>query len=92
MVYEISVCILYSRQYSIRVELDLYASFVLITSYLFTPGRRVCLGEQLANVELFIFTAALLKNFSFSAPGGVEVSPRNLFVEQKFVIERRTVP
>lgn len=55
----------------------------------FSVGRRVCLGEQLANVELFIFTAALLKNFSFSAPEGVEVSPRNLFGEQKFVIERR---
>lgn len=58
----------------------------------FSVGRRVCLGEQLANVELFIFTAALLKNFSFSAPEGVEASPKNLFVEQKFVIERRTGP
>ncbi|XP_037799520.1 cytochrome P450 2L1-like isoform X1 [Penaeus monodon] len=40
----------------------------------FAPGRRQCLGESLARMELFVFLSALLQNFSFSAPKGKELS------------------
>nr|XP_027206501.1 cytochrome P450 2L1-like [Penaeus vannamei] len=40
----------------------------------FCVGRRQCLGESLARMELFLFTAALLKKFSIAPPEGVKLS------------------
>ena len=34
----------------------------------FSIGKRVCLGENLARVELFIFFTTLVKNLKFSSP------------------------
>ena len=34
----------------------------------FSLGKRVCLGESLAKVELFLFFTAIVKNFQFDAP------------------------
>uniref|UniRef100_A0A7N9AYQ6 Cytochrome P450 2J2-like n=1 Tax=Mastacembelus armatus TaxID=205130 RepID=A0A7N9AYQ6_9TELE len=40
----------------------------------FSAGKRVCLGEQLARMELFLFFTSLLQRFSFSAPTGEQPS------------------
>ncbi|KAI4878171.1 hypothetical protein NFI96_011609 [Prochilodus magdalenae] len=36
----------------------------------FSAGKRSCVGESLARMELFIFIVSLLKHFTFSSPGG----------------------
>ncbi|XP_026014732.1 cytochrome P450 2J2-like isoform X2 [Astatotilapia calliptera] len=40
----------------------------------FSAGKRVCIGEQLARMELFLFFASLFQRFSFSAPAGEQPS------------------
>ncbi|XP_072180971.1 cytochrome P450 2U1-like [Diadema setosum] len=47
--------------------------FVKNKAYMpFGAGRRVCVGEQLARMEFFIFVVTLVKHLSFCIPDGIE--------------------
>nr|XP_046245805.1 cytochrome P450 2F5-like [Scatophagus argus] len=44
----------------------------------FSAGKRSCVGESLARMEIFLFMVSLLQSFTFSCPGGpdsIDVSP-----------------
>ncbi|XP_060706604.1 cytochrome P450 2K1-like isoform X2 [Hemiscyllium ocellatum] len=60
--------------------LDTDGNFVKRDAFMpFSAGRRVCAGEALAKVELFLFFTTLLQKFHFQAPPGMtdlDISPR----------------
>ncbi|XP_042316821.1 cytochrome P450 2J4-like [Sceloporus undulatus] len=52
--------------------LDKDGNFLAREEFLaFGEGSRVCLGEQLARIEIFLFFTSLLRSFSFQLPPGV---------------------
>ncbi|XP_014801322.1 PREDICTED: cytochrome P450 2J6-like isoform X2 [Calidris pugnax] len=53
--------------------LDKDGNFVIPEAFLaFSAGHRVCLGEVLAKMELFIIFCSLLQTFKFTLPEGVK--------------------
>ncbi|XP_066526605.1 cytochrome P450 2K4-like isoform X4 [Hoplias malabaricus] len=52
--------------------LDKQGRFVKKDAFLpFSAGRRICVGESLAKMELFLFFSSLLQHFHFTPPPGV---------------------
>jgi len=49
-------------------------------------GRRNCIGESLATVELFIFFTGLIQKFTFKPPPGVKESELNMTAEAGFTM------
>ncbi|NWI64548.1 CP2J6 protein, partial [Todus mexicanus] len=69
------------RQFNPGHFLDKDGNFTPREAFLpFSAGHRVCLGEQLASTELFIFFANLLRAFTFQLPEGVtEINTEPIF-------------
>lgn len=47
-----------------------------------TTGRRNCIGESLAKMELFVFFVGLLQTFTFRPQPGISESDLDLTVPQ----------
>ncbi|XP_077331118.1 cytochrome P450 2J4-like isoform X1 [Lithobates pipiens] len=69
------------NQFNPNHFLDKDGNFVTNEAFLpFSGGARVCLGEQLARYELFIFFTALMQSFRFYLPEGVtEVNTKYIY-------------
>ncbi|XP_074775942.1 cytochrome P450 2K4-like [Athene noctua] len=52
----------------------------------FSIGRRACIGEGLAKMELFLFFAGLLRRFVFQPPPGVDKSDLDLTADVGFTL------
>ncbi|NXV72320.1 CP2K1 protein, partial [Atlantisia rogersi] len=59
--------------------LDNNGKFVKKDAFMpFSAGRRICAGETLAKMELFLFFTSLLQRFTFQPPLGVSISDLDL--------------
>ncbi|NWU92896.1 CP2K1 protein, partial [Upupa epops] len=71
----------WEKPYSFYPEhfLDSEGKFVKKDAFMpFSAGRRICAGETLAKMELFLFFTSLLQRFTFQPPPGVSTSDLDL--------------
>uniref|UniRef100_A0A672IV38 Cytochrome P450 2K1-like n=1 Tax=Salarias fasciatus TaxID=181472 RepID=A0A672IV38_SALFA len=67
--------------------LDAEGKFISSDAFLpFSAGRRACLGESLAKMELFLFFTCLLQRFRFTPPAGVLPSELDLTPAVGFIL------
>uniref|UniRef100_A0A8C6YQX0 Cytochrome P450 2W1-like n=1 Tax=Nothoprocta perdicaria TaxID=30464 RepID=A0A8C6YQX0_NOTPE len=67
--------------------LDVDGNFVKKKAFLpFSTGRRNCVGESLATVELFIFFTGLMQKFTFKPQPGVKESELDTTAEAGFTM------
>ncbi|KAG8544362.1 hypothetical protein GDO81_022613 [Engystomops pustulosus] len=67
--------------------LDAEGKFVKKEAFVpFSAGRRLCLGESLAKMELFIFFTGLLQKFTFTPPHGMMESQLDLDADPCFTL------
>uniref|UniRef100_A0A8C3PS48 Cytochrome P450 n=1 Tax=Calidris pygmaea TaxID=425635 RepID=A0A8C3PS48_9CHAR len=67
--------------------LDADGNFVKKAAFLpFSIGRRNCIGEGLATMELFIFFTGLIQKFTFQPPAGVKESELDTTAEAGFTM------
>ncbi|MED6249317.1 Cytochrome P450 2K1 [Ataeniobius toweri] len=67
--------------------LDMEGKFIKRNAFLpFSAGRRVCLGESLAKMELFLFFTSLMQRFQFTPPPGVSEDELDLTPAVGFTI------
>uniref|UniRef100_A0A8C6TPE1 Cytochrome P450 n=1 Tax=Neogobius melanostomus TaxID=47308 RepID=A0A8C6TPE1_9GOBI len=70
--------------------LDKDGKFVKRDAFMpFSAGRRVCLGEGLARMELFIFFVTLMQRFRFTPPPGVTKEELDLTPTMGFTLSPR---
>ncbi|XP_063171268.1 cytochrome P450 2W1-like [Candoia aspera] len=71
--------------------LDAEGNFVKKEAFVaFSIGRRNCLGESLARMELFLFVVGLLQRFTFRPPPGMSEADLELMIDPAFT--RRPQP
>ncbi|XP_019350161.2 cytochrome P450 2K4 isoform X1 [Alligator mississippiensis] len=67
--------------------LDSDGNFIRKEAFIpFSIGRRACVGEGLAKMELFLFFAGLLRKFTFQPPPGVSKSDLDLTADVGFTL------
>ncbi|XP_075686415.1 cytochrome P450 2W1-like [Rhinoderma darwinii] len=67
--------------------LDAEGKFVKKEAFVpFSTGRRLCLGESLAKMELFIFFTGLLQKFTFTPPRGIKECQLDLDADPCFTL------
>ncbi|NXT07886.1 CP2K1 protein, partial [Prunella fulvescens] len=67
--------------------LDANGKFVKKDAFMpFSAGRRICAGETLAKMELFLFFTSLLQRFNFHPPPGVSNSDLDLSPAISFTV------
>ncbi|XP_072273809.1 cytochrome P450 2W1-like [Pyxicephalus adspersus] len=54
--------------------------------FAFSKGRRVCAGETLARMELFMFFTGMLQKFEFTPPPGVKREDLDLTADPYFIM------
>nr|DBA19481.1 TPA: hypothetical protein GDO54_015314 [Pyxicephalus adspersus] len=67
--------------------LDASGKFVKQDAFMpFSAGRRACVGESLAKMELFLFFTGLLQTFTFCPPPGVSKEDLDLKADVGFLL------